>query len=190
MYASSCFVFRSRVSPRRATYFLLLRQKKVGKEKATLLSASLRFATGNLRCSTPEGVRRTRSTALRSNSCGPDPSYVCAPRRSQKGLGSRTGLRCARPSNIQQPNSTTAGAQRLRWPRGRAKQRPVWFPRPSVCAEERRVSRIRARSCLSEASSADPVYVEHRRLPEAKRRDADSRVAFSLATFFWRSKRK
>ncbi|MET3491664.1 hypothetical protein ABIC41_005493, partial [Variovorax sp. 1128] len=41
MYASSCFGFRSRVSPRRATYFLLLRQKKVGKEKATLLSVSL-----------------------------------------------------------------------------------------------------------------------------------------------------
>jgi hypothetical protein len=46
------FVFRGRVSPRRAIYFLLLRQKKVAKEKATLLSASLRFATGNLRCST------------------------------------------------------------------------------------------------------------------------------------------
>jgi len=30
----------SRVSPRRATRFLLLRQKKVSKEKATLLSAS------------------------------------------------------------------------------------------------------------------------------------------------------
>src|SRR5512140_3954106 len=29
-----------RVSPRRATHFLLLRQKKVSKEKATLLSAS------------------------------------------------------------------------------------------------------------------------------------------------------
>ncbi|MDI3383357.1 hypothetical protein QKW51_17855, partial [Xenophilus aerolatus] len=33
------------MSPRRATYFLLLRQKKVGKEKATLLAAtpSLRY---------------------------------------------------------------------------------------------------------------------------------------------------
>ncbi|MDH6170690.1 hypothetical protein M2282_005865, partial [Variovorax boronicumulans] len=35
------FAFRGRVSPRRATYFLLLRQKNVSKEKATLLSASL-----------------------------------------------------------------------------------------------------------------------------------------------------
>jgi len=35
-----------RVSPRRATYFLLLRQKKVGKEKATRSLGPLRFATG------------------------------------------------------------------------------------------------------------------------------------------------
>ncbi|RZL87937.1 MAG: hypothetical protein EOP82_24580 [Variovorax sp.] len=39
------------MSPRQATHFLLLRQKKVSKEKATPLSASLRFAPGNLRCS-------------------------------------------------------------------------------------------------------------------------------------------
>ncbi|CDS53872.1 NADH-ubiquinone oxidoreductase chain M [Polaromonas sp. CG9_12] len=35
-----------------------------------------------------------------------------------------------------------------------------------------------------------PVFPGQRRLPEAKRRDPDSRVAFSLLTFFWRSKRK
>ena len=39
------------VCARRRTHFLLLRQKKVSKEKATLLSVSLRFAAGNLRCS-------------------------------------------------------------------------------------------------------------------------------------------
>ena len=39
------------ICARRRTHFLLLRQKKVSKEKATLLSVSLRFATGNLRCS-------------------------------------------------------------------------------------------------------------------------------------------
>ena len=55
MNASCRVASRGRVSPRRATYFLLLRQKKVAKEKATLLSASLRFATGNLRCSAQEG---------------------------------------------------------------------------------------------------------------------------------------
>jgi len=36
----------------------------------------------------------------------------------------------------------------------------------------------------------DPAKREHRRLPVAKRRDADSRVAFLLPTFLWRSKEK
>ena len=53
---------RAGLSPRRATHFLLLRQKKVSKEKATPLSASLRFASGNLRCSRPAG---SRSNSLR-----------------------------------------------------------------------------------------------------------------------------
>ena len=39
-----------------ASNFLLLRQKKVTKEKATRLSGSLRFATGNLRCHEQAGV--------------------------------------------------------------------------------------------------------------------------------------
>ena len=39
-----------------ATHFLLLRQKKVSKEKATRLSGSLRFASGDLRCPKKKGV--------------------------------------------------------------------------------------------------------------------------------------
>jgi hypothetical protein len=39
-----------------ATYFSLLRQKKVSKRKATRLSGSLRFASGNLRCPKKTGV--------------------------------------------------------------------------------------------------------------------------------------
>ena len=39
-----------------ATHFLLLRQKKVSKEKATRLSGSLRFAAGNLCWSKKAGV--------------------------------------------------------------------------------------------------------------------------------------
>jgi hypothetical protein len=64
------FASRGRVSPRRATYFLLLRQKKVSKEKATLLSATLRCATGNLRCSRFAGSRRTR---FAQTAASPDP---------------------------------------------------------------------------------------------------------------------
>ena len=40
--------------------------------------------------------------------------------------------------------------------RRRAKRWPAGIQTPSVCAEERSVSRTRARSCLSEASSARP----------------------------------
>ena len=45
---------------RRRSHFLLSRQEKVTKEKATPLSASLRFATGNLRCSRLAGSAQTR----------------------------------------------------------------------------------------------------------------------------------
>ncbi|SDZ64970.1 hypothetical protein SAMN05518854_109185 [Variovorax sp. YR266] len=167
-FFSCClFAFRGRVSPRRATYFSLLRQRKVGKRKATLLSASLRFATGNLRCSTPEGVRRTRSTALRSNSCGPDPSYVCAPRRSQKGLGNRAGHRCAR-------RGAAAGAARLQPHGGRAKQRPVLSPPPLWLRRGAERFADQGRSCLSEASSADPAKREHRRLPRSAAKGAQT----------------
>src|SRR5688500_4711607 len=40
---------------------------------------------------------------------------------------------------------------------------------------------------LSERSEfeLDPVFGEHRRLPAAKRRDPDHRVAFLLGTFLW-----
>ena len=56
---------------RRRTYFLLRRQKKVGKEKATPLAVSLRFAAGSLRCSGMGrrcGTRCAPQRALRSNS--------------------------------------------------------------------------------------------------------------------------
>ena len=54
--SAACFVWlgvglriegRGRVSARRPTCFLLLRQKKVGKEKATPLAVSLRFTAAS-----------------------------------------------------------------------------------------------------------------------------------------------
>ncbi|VTU36611.1 hypothetical protein RA8CHR_05523 [Variovorax sp. RA8] len=47
-------------SSRQPSHFLLLRQKKVTKEKATPLAATLRFAAGNLRCSLFAGAAQTR----------------------------------------------------------------------------------------------------------------------------------
>ena len=86
-----CFVFRGRVSPRRATYFSLLRQRNVGKRKATLLSASLRFAAGNLRCSRFAG---SRPNSLRSNKGEPLSAKSCAPQRHRGGAhpAPHTGL--------------------------------------------------------------------------------------------------
>src|SRR5215207_7689332 len=58
------------MSPRQASHFLLLRQKKVTKEKATPLAATLRFAAGNLRCSLFAGSAQTRCA---QTARGPDP---------------------------------------------------------------------------------------------------------------------
>ena len=59
--------------------------------------------------------------SLRSNSCGPDPAYVCAPRRSQKGF--RTSLRCARPDNSQyQPPQALRACGGLMAERSKEKQ--------------------------------------------------------------------
>ena len=81
-------------SPRRATHFLLLRQKKVSKEKATPLSASLRFASGNLRCSRPAG---SRSNSLRCASLRQSRALIRWPLRSS-----------AHTEGMGEPNSQTA----------------------------------------------------------------------------------
>jgi hypothetical protein len=159
-------------SPRRATYFLLLRQKKVGKEKATPLSVSLRFATGNLRCSEKAGVRRTRSTSLRSDSCGSYPAFSCAPRHSQRGLGStRRGASLCGECECEGPGSSSTWAERSEGPSGicgRAQRRPdppLWLRRGAQRFADKG-------SQLSERSAAervlrDPAKREHRRLPRS-----------------------
>ena len=68
-----------------ATHFFLLRQKKVSKEKATPLSASLRFAAGNLRCSGQPGSGSNSASA--SDNRPPWSVWTSAPRRIQKGWG-------------------------------------------------------------------------------------------------------
>jgi hypothetical protein len=85
-----------------ASNFLLLRQKKVTKEKATLLSASLRFAAGNLRCSVQPG---SSSNSLRSDNRSPCSVWTSAPRRIQKGgerktnAGTKSGAEEARSAS-------------------------------------------------------------------------------------------
>jgi hypothetical protein len=92
---ASCSLFfsRGRVSPRQATYFSLLRQRKVGKRKATLLSATLRCATGNLRCSRFAGSRRTR---FAQTAASPDPRTAALLGAARRALGTdRPSLRSA-----------------------------------------------------------------------------------------------
>ncbi|MET3493088.1 hypothetical protein ABIC90_000121 [Variovorax boronicumulans] len=97
------FVFRGRVSARRPTYFLLLRQKNVSKEKATLLSAtpSLRYgATCGARVS--RGLAQTRCAQTRAR---PDPRNAALLGAYRRALGCaiaalgfqhNSGHRCAR----------------------------------------------------------------------------------------------
>ncbi|SCX61487.1 hypothetical protein SAMN03159363_2294 [Variovorax sp. EL159] len=232
--ACCLFEFRGRVSPRRATHFLLLRQKKVSKEKATPLSA-----TPSLRYGAACGARVSRGpqNSLRSNSCGPDPRNA-ALLGAARGEGTPSGHRYARPlvsfgpslrsalgvapsllgeraggrvsAFIQarrcscavdpHPNPLLKGRGSQSQSPSRAKQRPG--PKPSE-AMARSVSKplwlrrgaerfADQGSPLFERSEfgRDPAKREHRRLPGAKRRDADSRVAFLLPTFLWRSKEK
>ena len=165
--------------------------KKVSKERRPLLSASLRFATGNLRCSTPAGVRRTRFAQTAAALIPPPSALLGAYRRGWE----RAAFALARPQ-VQQPalnlkerlpTAAARSAAAAWWPR-EAKARMGCTP---LCMRRGAEGFAdQGRSCLSAASSADPAKPEHRRLPVAKRRVADSGVAFSLLTFFWRSKRK
>jgi hypothetical protein len=158
-------------SPRRATYFLLLRQKKVGKEKATPLSVSLRFATGNLRCSEKAGVRRTRCTSFRSDSCGPYPAFSCAPRHSQRGLGStrRGASLCGECACIGLGSFTQAErsegplgicGRAQRWP-----DPPLWLRRGAQRFADKG-SQLSERNAV-ERVLRDPAKREHRRLPRS-----------------------
>ena len=72
-----------RVSPRRATHFLLLRQKKVSKEKATRSLGPLRCAAGQPAVLGVSGVWRN---SLRSDMRQPLSAASCAPRPSPTGL--------------------------------------------------------------------------------------------------------
>jgi hypothetical protein len=202
------FAFRGRVSPRQATYFSLLRQRKVGKRKATLLSATLRCATGNLRCSRFAGSRRTR---FAQTAASPDPRnaallgaarrawgptrHRCARRRPRAfallgveelslhfetagfpcsasifslPLRERVGVRARRRNATLATAMFRAQAERSNGPipkpseaMARVVSTPLWLRRGAERFADQ------GRSCLSEASSADPAKREHRRLPRS-----------------------
>ncbi len=103
------------ICARRRTHFLLRRQKKVGKEKATPLAVSLRFAAGNLRCSRLGRCCGTRfvhcahfaqTTAASQNTkhghaALPMPAPAAALLGTARGEWKpHTGHRCARPRQV------------------------------------------------------------------------------------------
>ena len=139
---------------RQASNFLSRRRKKVTKERATLLRASLRCATGNLRCSDRGcAAELTARYALRSNNCGKSVHEVrvsfgtrthplpCASRHAQKGTRGadiHTGhcfaaLRSA-PSRGRKRHALRKLGRAQRWPEWML---AVWMfgcPTPAGCA--------------------------------------------------------
>ena len=196
------------ISPRRARYFSLLRQRKVPKRKATPSLRPLRCATGQTCGGALAGCAVELALLLRSAARTATASQItkhgrtgahATPqpprrRRSQQGVNTQTAIRVfaaldpARAAPCSRRLPPQQRAERSNGPRGGL---AVWLPHP-LCMRRGAQRPADQGSRLSERSEfeRDPAGREHRRLPEAKRRDADSGVAFSLVTFFWRSKRK
>ena len=178
---------------RRASNFLLLRQKKVTKEKATPSLRPLRFATGQTCVVSVAGCAvELTALQLRSDIHGESVHEAWALRRPCPPRNRPAAGAASRGGTAEHPNNRTAGhpfgpllrsaapAQRkalapAMW--GRAQRWPVWMfcsLCPCGCAEERRVWRIRARVCLSDAQrrelSETPPNPSTAGCPVAKRR--------------------
>ena len=117
-------------SPRRATHFSCL-AKKSKQKKATPLSATLRFATGNLRCSRSRpaaelaaftsftALKQLRQVRPRSACLRTRGRLHCAPRRSQRGGGTSRAIAALGP---RRPAARGLGPQRLNARSGDADQ--------------------------------------------------------------------
>ena len=158
-------------------------------------------------CGAPFGqLRRVSSRSMGASTPMP-PHNRPAAGAASRGLGSRTSKQPHGPLLRSAPPAQRVALAPVRW--GRAQRWPVWMSESRVPFTMRRGAqgvgwhgRRSARASCSDSpwlserraqrkasSTARPTH-EHRRLPAAKRRDAACRVAFSLVTFFWRSKRK
>ena len=189
---------------RRRTYFSLLRQRKVGKRKATPLAVSLRFAAGSLRCSRAGRCCGTRcvhfvhcaqtTAASQSTMHGHAALPMPAPRPALLGtargeLNPNTGHRCARPQVWLLAGPSVAMAR-------------MGFPPPGGCACGAALSGWRVQrsmhalrqlargGCLSEESAANaasstahPASVATQVCPEAKRRGRRRGGAFFCLLF-------
>ncbi len=119
------FSFRGRVSPRRATHFLCFaKESKQRKATPTVCVPPLRYGQPAV-LDSGGGPQNS----LRSNSCGPDPASICAPRRIQKGW-ERAALALARPQDQTQFNTNHRRrcAPAVAWWPSEAKARVVCPP--------------------------------------------------------------
>jgi hypothetical protein len=177
------------LSPRRARYFSLLRQRKVPKRKATPSLRPLRVAKGQtcggavagcavelaLRCRAPLGQPRRVSSRSMGASTPMLTSQPPRRRRSQQGVDSRTskqpdihsGHRFARPRlRSARRLRPRGGAERSKGPCGCSAPLPLWMRRGAqgLADQGSRVSERRAAARVER----DPAKPEHRRLPRSE----------------------
>ena len=105
---------------RRRSNFLSLRRKKVTKERATPLSASLRFATGQPAVLASSGVSLELASLRQSRALIRWPLRSSAHPEGNPKPDIHTGHRFARPTP---PGRKRCALRKL----GRAKQWPVWL---------------------------------------------------------------
>ena len=173
---------KRRIPPCRRAYFLLLRQKKVAKEKATP-----GYAVG---CADSPALLEAPG-GCGTRGCAPQTVLADCPRPfsvarrftlgPEKRLGTtalpKIGLLRSTPKKGQKPNPDFASA-------------PTVFPGPLGGAEQRRAVGGR-RLALSEPRSGEFSQPPNDPSSAGNPRSGHRlRVAFSLLTFFWRSKRK
>jgi hypothetical protein len=199
------------VPPCWRAFFLLLRQKKEAKEKATPRSAPLR---GSLRYSAHRAACLNSPTAQTRQA--DSPRSACVAQRLSRGPEGRpcsTDERqkthsCGQPekrAKIEGSTASLATAQSLSFPHRRESTRcldsrlcgndraavstRIVSPGPLRGAEQRR-SAGGCRLALSEPQASFANRPAFRVAQGTGVAGTDPGVAFSLATFFWRSKRK
>ena len=181
----------SRVSARRPTHFLLLRQEKVSKEKATQLSATpaLRYGAtcvGEFAgCAVELATRCTQTTTASQMLKHACPAARMPPRKHPATGAYRWGDAPRAFASLGPAQTRRASAPVLG---GRAQRRPVSTPlRLGRGAQD---SADQGSRCLSEASLARPRRIRAPQVARSAAQGPRRRVAFSLLTFSWRSKRK
>ena len=163
------------VARRPVTFFCFAKRKSPKKRRPAVWVPALRY--GQPAVLEPSGVRLN---SLRSDNAGPDPlvSALLGPARTgQSGAGTEN-----QEDKCKQGHAMACPCGCRYW---------YSFSHPLCMRRGAEVQADKGSRCLSEASLARPRLNRAPQVaPERSAGDADTRVAFSLLTFFWRSKRK